>query len=695
MVTVKDSSGGIPGVNYSRAPSKTEYAIAKATGKSVAELRGGSGGGGGASQPKVSKKPTKEEYSIAGKAGISVAELRDRGGVSKVREQLKQEQQKQERIKQEEKERQERIKAGTIKGQLEKGEDKKTGMDKYKIPTPKDFDKDFVSRRDIRGGTSTDLNKEIAIQSLGIGGNGGLRSGIGSQTPPQNKTYISFSDINWKETISPTETIKKEGVEYKKKDGELVKKKDIKTFQDYAESKFTQFSDIIYKKTKGKAPDWLVKPKYNFRVTDIGKGVFFAPAMLTTGETTEVFLPKKTKVKFRGVEQQTGKEGEVVSKIAYVTDDKYPGFFTGVTRFKGGKVSGTIGKGIGSKSRIQFPTGRVVTDVYEGGVLGSSKQGTTYFNLGDDVIKVLYGKKGTITGGKGFVIRKGKPERFVSIGQGFDVGKQSRIFGGAKTQTGDIGGFAGRMAKVSDESIDIIRSGKSGVSTGSKTITKQDKALQESFKVISASAKQETKTGVSPVVAGGMSLSGITETTQKYDIDKERVTKQKPEPKQKPELKTMPEQEKDIFQPLAFREREAQDVAGRTKTKQKQKQKPKQEQEQFPLTTTKTRTKTKQKGILKTRFKQKQTTKSRGLFSFPTSPFFRGGFPAFPPYKPQLKTGKKKAIQTGKQPTQYQPSFTAGVFKIKKKGKLLGKELGYSPFTIRGLGKSKKEVKII
>ncbi|MFW6173723.1 MAG: hypothetical protein ACOC5T_08265, partial [Elusimicrobiota bacterium] len=76
-----------------------------------------------------------------------------------------------------------------------------------------------------------------------------------------------------------------------------------------------------------------------------------------------------------------------------------------------------------------------------------------------------------------------------------------------------------------------------------------------------------------------------------------------------------------------------------------------------------------------------------------------------PPVKPPAKKWKgkphyiktEKTMQILKQPFQYQPSFTASVFKIRGKSKKLGR-IGYNPLQIRGLvnGKrKKKKIKII
>lgn len=92
-----------------------------------------------------------------------------------------------------------------------------------------------------------------------------------------------------------------------------------------------------------------------------------------------------------------------------------------------------------------------------------------------------------------------------------------------------------------------------------------------------------------------------------------------------------------------------------------------------------------------------QTSITTPTISSPRGEFnYLGGFSFVPPiipFKPQLGRGKIKKRQRGEQPTQFQPSLTGSIFRIKGKPKKFG-IYGYSPFQIRGIP-SKRKFRII
>jgi len=351
----------------------------------------------------------------------------------------------------------------------------------------------------------------------------------------------------------------------------------------------------------------------------------------------------------------------------------------------------TGGKGISELRYFDYGKGKFVTKKVPFGLFGKGRGGLgARLVTGEkDIIisekltgyKTSFGTGGLIIDKKIFSIRFGGVSKKIKGGYKIISGKVTK---------GRIGILTGKKSIIADiEGAGFIKSAKDSF----KDIDKFIISSRAGKGVYSASVKQQQALGLSSIgsitqtttkITGKAALSQvIKQTTKPTIITSAIVSRVKPPTKQI--LKKPTETKiKQILTPI---------LKPQVRTKQRliksQVLKPisitKQKQESILIQS--------QPQIQKQKLKIKQLFELKQITTTPPTPItydfiFDYGIPKplFPPITPlpKFKRGKPKKAQRGKQPSIYQPSFTAVVFKIRGKSRKLGR-IGYNPLQIRGL----------
>lgn len=323
-------------------------------------------------------------------------------------------------------------------------------------------------------------------------------------------------------------------------------------------------------------------------VSDMGKFVFFSPAMLTRGEILTK-LPTDTIVKFIG--KQKTKGNKIITNVVFESAGKRIGFAKGITIFARNKaVTKTVGR-IGRKG-IKFPSGKMglfEREVFAGieksaikpSIFQLKKEvkniGTITKNI-KGIAQASYGRIIQVKGDKiiktgirfprGKIIKKKVPgistDDFISVAGAFTKKDLNLIIGKTLTKAGDRIRFIGLIKGVKKLKTPGV---KGGLLLTKDQQNLYSKAMKNVLGVVSSAAKAKKIKGLSPIAKSIISTIAIKTTP----VTPKVIPKAIPKPEVIPLSAKAKQKEKQITQEIS--------KTG-AKIKQLQKQKPKVKQKE-------------------------------------------------------------------------------------------------------------------